>query len=48
MTHPRFQHSFNLDEKMEKRLANLIQKGIKIIEIIEVGIEQKEKEISKK
>jgi len=42
---PRFQHSFNLDEEMERRLEKLLQHNIKIIEIIIAGIEVKEKEV---
>ena len=45
---PRYQHSFNLDEELEKRLEKLIQKGIKIIEIIKAGIEELEKKIGRK
>jgi len=41
---PRYQHSFNLDEETQKRLASLLQRGVKIIEIILAGIENKEKE----
>ena len=49
MSQPRFQHSFNLDEEMEKRLGRLIKEhDVKIIDIIKAGIEKIEKETGKK
>lgn len=45
----RYQHSFNLDAEMEKRLVKLVSEhNKKIIDIIKAGIEKIEKETSKK